>query len=379
MFPKRIGVILAAMLLIAFGFALGTALITSNASRTPLEIQVAPSDAQAPITETERLFAEIYNRVSPSVVSINVRGRESSTLQVFTSSGTGFVLDQNGYIVTNNHVVDGAAEIEVNFLDGTLTSGEIVGLDPDSDLAVLKVDMPADRLFPATIGDSDQLFIGQTVLAIGSPFNQRWTMTSGIVSALGRTIQGLTQFTVGGVIQTDTAINPGNSGGPLLNLRGEVIGVNSQIISQTRSNSGIGFAVPSNLVKRVANELVANGRVNYSYLGISSNSEGGITLRMIEALGIPNNMRGVVVETVTEGGPAAQAGLRGASNPRSVRGQRVNTSVDIITAIDGQPVHDMSALVSYLAGNTRPGQTVNLTVWRNGQTINIPVVLGARP
>lgn len=254
-----------------------------------------------------------------------------------------------------------------------------MGLDPDSDLAVLKVDMPADRLFPATIGDSDQLFIGQTVLAIGSPFNQRWTMTSGIVSALGRTIQGLTQFTVGGVIQTDTAINPGNSGGPLLNLRGEVIGVNSQIISQTRSNSGIGFAVPSNLVKRVANELVANGRVNYSYLGISSNSEGGITLRMIEALGIPNNMRGVVVETVTEGGPAAQAGLRGASNPRSVRGQRVNTSVDIITAIDGQPVHDMSALVSYLAGNTRPGQTVNLTVWRNGQTINIPVVLGARP
>jgi len=366
---KRFAVVILALLLVGFGFVLGTALVRIDARNVPLQLQAAPANTQAPITETERLLADIYNRVSPSVVSINVRGGSQNQFDSFQASGTGYVLDKNGYIVTNNHVVDGANVIEVNFLDGMIVAGEVVGLDPDSDIAVLKVDVPQERLFPVTFGDSDQLFIGQTTLAIGSPFGQRWTMTSGIVSALGRTIQGLTQFSVGSVIQTDAAINPGNSGGPLLNLNGEVIGMNSQIVSQTRSNSGIGFAVPSNLVKRVVQELVNNGRVNYSYLGITSAGEQGITLQLINALNLPNDLRGVVVDSVTSGGPAAQAGLRSATN----------RAADIITAIDGQPIHDMSALVSYLASKTTPGQTVNLSVWRGGQTINIPVTLGARP
>ena len=304
------------------------------------------------------------------MVSISVTG--TSQGGSFSASGTGFVIDQQGHIVTNNHVVDGADKdgIQVNFLDGSIVRGQVVGLDPDSDLAVLKVDMPAERLTPVQLGNSDSLFIGETTLAIGSPFGQRWTLTSGIISALDRTITGLTNFSVGAVIQTDAAINPGNSGGPLLNLQGEVIGVNSQILSESRSNSGVGFAIPSNLVKRVANELIANGQVNYSYLGISSISdERGVTIDMIEAYNLPNNLRGVVISDIVPNGPADNAGIRGATN----------RSVDVITAIDNVPVSGMSSLVSYLANYTQPGQTVNLTVYRDGQSVNIPLVLGERP
>ncbi len=368
---KRLALLMTAILLIAFGFILGTTALRTTAGSA---LFVAQPDAQLhipdPITENERFFASIYNRVSPSVVSISVIG--TSQGNSFSASGTGFVIDQQGHVVTNNHVVDGADSngIQVNFLDGTIVRGQIVGLDPDSDLAVLKVDMPAERLNPVQLGDSDALFIGETTLAIGSPFGQRWTLTSGIISALDRTITGLTNFSVGAVIQTDAAINPGNSGGPLLNLQGEVIGVNSQILSESRSNSGIGFAIPSNLVKRVSAELIASGVVNYSYLGISSVSdERGMTMDMIEAYRLPNNLRGVVISDIVPNGPADQAGIHGATN----------RSVDVITAIDGVPLNGMSSLVSYLANFTKPGQTVTLTVYRDGQTIMIPLVLGERP
>jgi 2-alkenal reductase len=360
---KRAAILVAGLLLVVFGFVLGTAVINTSASPAPfVPVAVAPVQVSVPSTESERLFAEIYGRVSPSVVSISVRG------EAFESSGTGFVIDTQGHIVTNNHVVDSASRIEVNFLDGTIVRGSIVGLDPDSDLAVLRVDMPVERLFPATFGDSNQLFVGETTMAIGSPFNQRWTLTTGIISALDRTISGLNSFSVGSVIQTDAAINPGNSGGPLLNLRGEVIGVNSQILSETRSNSGVGFAIPSNLVKRVASDIISTGRVDYSLLGIRSASDDSITLDIIETYNLPNNIRGVVIGEASSGLPAQQGGLRSATN----------RSVDIITAIDNVPVTGMSSLISYLAINTRPGQTVNLTVYRDGQLITIPVVLGSR-
>lgn len=378
-FKKHVVMSVAAIILIAFGFMLGTSVLNTNASSVHLlpDAQVPSVSVPDPITENERYFANIYERVSPSVVSINVVGLSQGTL--FTAGGTGFVIDKDGHIVTNNHVVDGAERIEVNFLDGTIVRGEVVGLDPDSDLAVLKVDLPADRLYPVILGDSNNLFIGETTVAIGSPFGQRWTLTTGVVSALDRTISGLTDFTVGAVIQTDAAINPGNSGGPLLNLQGEVIGVNSQILSETRSNSGIGFAIPSNLVRRVATELIENGFVNYSYLGIQSQPDRDVTLPLIEANNLPNNLRGVVVDSVSPNGPAAQGGLRSAGNATRIDGQLVPTSVDIITAIDGVPLTGMSSLVSYLASYTVPGQTVNLTVWRDGQLINLSVVLGSRP
>jgi S1-C subfamily serine protease len=208
--------------------------------------------------------------------------------------------------------------------------------------------------------------VGQTTLAIGSPFGERWTLTTGIISALERSITGLSSYRIGAVIQTDAAINPGNSGGPLLSLAGEVIGVNSQIATEIGSNSGIGFAVPSNLVVRVAQELINSGRVNYAYMGIDGVE---VNLDAIEYYGLPNNLRGLVLTSVPSSGPAGLAGLQSASN----------NSVDVITAIDGMPVYNFSGLVAYLAENTRPGQTVNVTVLRAGQTINVPVVLAERP
>ncbi len=375
--PKRALLMVAALLLVAFGFVIGTTVTSTSASSVYLlPKQQATAVPVQPITENERYFADIYNHVSPSVVSINVSGTSTDGSQ-FGASGTGFVVDTQGHIVTNDHVVADASQIEVNFLDGTIVKADVVGLDPDSDLAVIKVALPSERLIPVKFGDSDNLFIGQTTLAIGSPFSQRWTLTTGIISALDRTISGQTRYSVGSVIQTDAAINPGNSGGPLLNLQGEVIGVNSQILSETRSNSGVGFAIPSNLVKRVSQILIDKGNIQYSYLGIQGASN--LDLALIEALKIPNNTRGVVVSRVEQGGPAAEAGLRSAARPTEINGESVPTSADIITAIDGINITDMSGLVSYLAINTEPGQTINLTVMRDGQQINIPVTLSARP
>ena len=368
----RVLVIVSALMLVVLGFMLGTAVIRTTANSNVWLVQQQPAATAAvatPATESEKLFSDIYNRVSPSVVSINVDG-QTDQLGNFQATGTGFVIDNDGHIVTNNHVVEGAQNIQVNFHDGTIVRGTVVGLDPYSDLAVLKVDLPSGNLTPATMGDSNSLFIGETTLAIGSPFGQRWTLTTGIVSALDRTIQGLTNFSVGSVIQTDAAINPGNSGGPLLNLQGDVIGVNSQILSENRSSSGVGFAIPINLVKRVANEIITNGHVDYSLLGISAADDSqGITLDMIQSFNLPNNIRGVVIGDVQQGGPADKASLKAATN----------NTVDIITAVDGVQVSSMSDLTSYLAINTKPGQTVNLSVWRSGQMVNIPVVLGSRP
>lgn len=318
------------------------------------------------IAETERVFSEIYNRAAPGVVSITVAEQTSSSGFFDASSGSGFIYDTQGHIVTNFHVVDGADRIEVRMYDGTITRGAIVGLDPDSDLAVVKINVPADRLRPIPVANSNLLTIGQTVLAIGSPFSNDWTLTSGIISALDRSIVGLNNYSIGGVIQTDAAINPGNSGGPLLNLNGEVIGVNSQIESGLRQNAGVGFAVPSNLIQRVVTQLIAGGKVRYSYIGISSRP---IDLDLIEQFGLPNNLRGVAVLQARSDGPAAIAGIRTISN----------SSVDVITAIDGNPMRDFDSMIGYLAINTEPGQTINLTVYRDGQFINMPVTLAERP
>lgn len=324
-------------------------------------------------TLDEQIYSEVYTNVAPSVVSINVLVRQTNSGNTFLdgqlrpAGGTGFVYDTNGHLVTNAHVVDGAEDIEVYFFDGTIARAEIVGLDRDSDIAVIRVeDVPAERLRPVAFGNSEALVVGQATLAIGSPFGEDWTLTSGIVSALNRSIRSLGNFSTGAVIQTDTAINPGNSGGPLLNLNGEVIGVNTQIISETRTNSGIGFAVPSNLVSRVAQELIDNGRVAYSYMGING---GNMNLSLIESLNLPNNLQGAVVINVLPNSPAGQAGLRSQSQ----------NTIDVITAVDGADINSMDDLLAYLAINTRPNQTVTLTLYRNGETINLPMTLAARP
>ncbi len=348
---------------------------------------VVPALAQTGATPQD--FTEVYEQVSDSVVSINVIARAEGAVPgndgTVVGGGTGFVLDNEGHIMTNNHVVDGATEIEISFRDGTLAAATVVGLDPDSDLAVLQVDLPDEELAalqPVTFADSAAIEIGDPVLAIGSPFGQDWTLTSGIVSAVGRSIQGLTQFSVGGVIQTDAAINPGNSGGPLLDLEGRVLGVNSQIISGTRSSSGIGFAVPGNLAQRVSGQLIDQGYVNYSYIGISGRD---VYLPLIQDFELPNNTQGVVVEAVTPGGPAGRVGLEAASytngepeNPRAVP-----QSVEIITTINGEPLAGISALIGYLAAETQPGDSVTLTLLdiENGEMSErqIDVTLMPRP
>jgi len=355
---------------------------------------ILPSLAQSsPVVQSNTPAALVYDQASPSVVAISavidLSGAHSNIPNFPTdpnspniprenvAGGSGFVIDTQGHIVTNAHVVEDATRLEVNFLDGTLTRATMVGLDLNSDLAVIKVDLPAEKLVPLAWGDSAALDIGQEVYAIGSPFGQRWTLTQGIISALERTIGGLTQFSIGGVIQTDAAINPGNSGGPLLNEAGQVIGINSQIRSESGSNSGVGFAIPSNLARRVASELIASGQVRYSYLGISG---GDVDLAIIEQFGLPNNTRGVVVNNVVSPGPAASAGLRSADLLTERDGQQIPTQVDIITAINGQPLRGMNDLISYLAQNTQPGDSARLSVLRNGsETLELTVTLGERP
>jgi 2-alkenal reductase len=349
---RRLLILAAAAALLGAGYLIGV-----NVDRGVLSAQ----EAGVLTTDIERVFADVYARSSPSIVAIGIADPVFGEF----SGGSGFVIDTQGHIVTNYHVIDDIGprnRIEVNFFDGTMTRAEIVGTDPDSDIALLRVDLPAERLVALPMADSDSLVIGQMVLAIGSPFGQRWTLTSGIVSALERTIDGLGDYQIGAVIQTDAAINPGNSGGPLLNLRGEVVGVNAQIIVRDgqRANSGVGFAVPSNLVMRVVDELRDTGRVDYAFLGIGSIED--VNLRVIERLNLPDNTRGVRIGTVS--GPAQAAGLR---------------SNDIITGIDDRRILGFGSLLAYLAGNARPQQTVTVTVLRNGEEMAFPVTLASRP
>jgi S1-C subfamily serine protease len=382
---KRSVALILVLMIAVLAFYAGTMVFSGTAQSGDFwpVATAQPVNFDNAVLESERAYANIYNTVGPSVVSINVVARSSGSAfqntqgQLQQGTGTGFVIDQQGHIVTNNHVVEGAVQVEVNFFDGSIYRGEVVGVDPDSDLAVIQVDRPSNELVPVTLGDSDSLFIGQEVVAMGSPFDEPWTLTTGVVSALNRAIDSLGQFQIGSVIQTDAAINPGNSGGPLINMNGEVIGVNSQILSETRSNSGIGFAVPSNLVKRVSQSLIESGNVSYSYLGIQG---GSVDLSVIEALNLPNNARGVVVSAVTEGGPAALAGIQNAQGQRNNDGTETLASVDIITAVNGVNVTSMESLISYLGTSTKPGDVVTMTVVRDGtQQLDIPVTLTARP
>jgi S1-C subfamily serine protease len=335
--------------------------------------------SSAIISEQEALIA-LYERVSPGVVTIRVLTEQGEGL------GSGFVIDSEGHIVTNYHVVEGVTDLEVDFLSGYKVRGEVVATDLDSDLAVLKVDAPADQLHPLVFGDSDQLKVGQTVVAIGNPFGLDGTMTLGIVSNKGRTLESFRQsssgayFTAGGIIQTDAPINPGNSGGPLLNLQGEVIGVNRAIETTTftttgePTNSGIGFAISSNIIKRVVPHLIADGKYDYPYLGISSTED--ISLLQAEALGLPQST-GVYVHVVTPGSPADKAGLRGGTSSTSIAG--LSAGGDLIIAVDSQEVQTFSDMLNYLIANKSPGDIVTFTVLRDDKTIEVELTLDKRP
>jgi 2-alkenal reductase len=331
-------------------------------------------------TAPEELLVRLYDNVSRGVVAIQVLTQDGG------SQGSGFVIDKEGHIITNYHVVEGLTDLEVDFASGFKTRGDIVAIDTDSDLAVIKVEAPPEELFPLTLGDSSGLKVGQTVIAIGNPFGLTGTMTTGIISALGRTLESMrdapggSTFTAGDIIQTDTAINPGNSGGPLLNLKGEVIGVNRAIrtfnftTGEEPLNSGIGFAIAINIVKRVAPILIAEGEYNYPYIGISSLPD--ISLLEMEALDLPRST-GAYVTSVTAGGPAERAGLRAGTVTTDL--PLLNAGGDLIIAIDGQPVRTFGDLLAYLINYKSPGDTVLLTILRDDQELEVELTLDKRP
>jgi len=343
---------------------------------TQATVPALPTPADA--SEMQTTLEALYQQVLPGVVAIKTG----------TAEGSGFVFDSEGHVVTNQHVVEGSSEVEVDFASGFKAHGTVIGSDPDGDLAVVKVEnAPADQIHPLPIGDSHALKVGEQVVAIGNPFGLNGTMTLGIVSALGRAQvarvapEGNGSFSTADIIQTDAAINPGNSGGPLFNLKGEVVGINQSIrtdtVNQTTGNainSGVGFSISINLVKRVVPYLIRDGKYDYPYLGISSTSNLGLT--EIEALGL-NTYTGAYVTGVTPGGPADKAGLQAGTKPTNIEG--LQAGGDIITAIDGQPVATFDELLSYLTTNKSPGDTVVLTVLRNGKSMDITVTLGKRP
>jgi S1-C subfamily serine protease len=318
----------------------------------------------------EQLLTGLYERVSPSVVYIAI----TTSGLTGSGSGSGFVWDTEGHIVTNNHVIESARRIEVRFADDTTAEAELVGRDPDNDLAVIKVDVPASRLHPVELGDSDALRVGQWAIAIGNPFGFEQTMTTGIVSALGRVVRQQSGFSLPQLIQTDAAINPGNSGGPLLDSHGRVIGVTTLIYSNSGTNAGVGFAVPVSIVKRVVPSLIGTGSYADPWLGIQGTS---ITSLLAEELGLPVE-QGVLVQTVVQNGPAAKAGLQGGVRQVRVESALLATDGDIIVAIDGVSVQDMDDLIVYLADKS-VGQRVTLTVLRDGAKRSINVTLGERP
>ena len=296
--------------------------------------------------------------------------------------GSGFVWDKDGHIVTNNHVVDGADKISVTFSDGTIVSAQLVGSDPDSDLAVIKVNLTADRLQPVKVADSTLVKVGQLAVAIGNPFGNENTMTVGFVSALGRAIPADggtsrgTSYTIPDVIQTDAPINPGNSGGVLVDDQGQVMGVTAQIDSPVRASVGIGFVIPSSIVSKVVPELIKSGKYEHSWLGISG---GSLIPDLATAMNLKSDQRGALINQVTEGSPAEKAGLKGSDQQTTLNGQDVNVGGDVIIAIDGQAVKGFDDIVAYLARSTDVGQTVTVTVLRDGQQQDVKVTLAARP
>jgi len=340
-----------------------------------------PEGAIAELDAEDALLVNLYQRANPAVVYIEVLVNDEETLLPFTS-GSGFVIDTRGHIVTNDHVVEEANAVQVVFSDGTVAGAQVLGRDPYSDLAVVRVDVPSERLVPLELGDSSTLRVGQRVVAIGNPFGLDGTMTVGIVSALGRTlpaqvIQSSGRFSNPEIIQTDAAINPGNSGGPLLDTRGRVVGVNTAIRSLTGVNSGVGFAVPVNTVKRIVLHLIEEGIYHYPYLGISCQS--GLSLAELEGpLELPVTS-GVLVSEVITGTAAAQADLRGGDYEVAVKGVQVKAGGDIIVAIDGYELRDFDDLIAYLVRETEVGQRVVLKVIRDEEELEIPVILGERP
>jgi putative serine protease PepD len=348
---KRTGIAVAAIALAGAGAGAGSyAAVAGGENTTTSQSSTPVADPSA--TSSDLSVGEIYHAAYKGVVEIATTGTSSTNTPLPRSSqaqGSGFVYDSAGHIVTNYHVVSGATSITVTLSDGSKYKATVVGHDASSDLAVLKIDAPSGKLHPLALADSSKVQVGDGVVAIGSPFGLAETVTSGIVSALNRTISSDNSYAIAGAIQTDAAINPGNSGGPLLDMQGQVIGVNSQIESQSGASDGVGFAISSNTVKSVVAQLLGSGKVEHAYLGVSVQDA--------------RSRSGAQIASVRSGSPAANAGLE---------------SGDVITAVDGQRITSADDLTSAVA-EKQPGDKVSITYVRNGSARAASVTLGTRP
>jgi putative serine protease PepD len=344
---RALATAMASAALVGAGAVAAVAVALDDDTSAAATTQVTVADA-GPAANAESLsVADIYEQSSKSVVEIAVTATGGSGTQ--QSQGSGFVYDDEGHVITNQHVVAGAQTVSVRFWDGKTYEATVVGSDPSTDIAVLDVDAPASVLEPLRLGDSGSVEVGEAVVAIGSPFGLEQTVTTGIVSALHRQITAPNNFAIDDAIQTDAAINHGNSGGPLLDLTGDVIGVNSQIESESGGNDGVGFAVPSNTVERIADALIDDGSVEHAYLGVSTEDV--------------DNGAGASIAEVRTDTPASRAGLQ---------------SGDVVTEIDGDGVASADEL-RRLIDSKSPGDSVELTVKRGGETKKLDVTLGSRP
>jgi 2-alkenal reductase len=344
---------------------------TPTVESAPVKISLPPIS-----TGEEMTLTELYVRINPAVVNIITYTKQDNQVAP-SGQGSGFVYDSGGHIITNAHVVHGSYEVEVVFSDGTIESADVVGEDLHSDLAVVEVVSYPEGVQPIPLGSITDVVVGQTVVAIGNPFGLGGTLTEGIVSALGRTIPALTPFSIPESIQTDAAINPGNSGGPLLNLRGQVIGVNAQIETTgfDRSNSGVGFAIPVSIIKRVVPELIEDGEYEWAWLGVIG---GDLSPTLAEVMNLPVE-HGAYISQIANDGPAERAGLFGTDDSTIFNSRQLDIGGDVITAVDGQPIGSFGELLIYIALKVTPGQDVTLTVLRDGEYQDIVVNMRERP
>jgi S1-C subfamily serine protease len=384
---------------------------TSPATDSQAATSPAPAATQsmleAPSLEgLQAAYESIYDAVLPSVVSIEVtttvtqttpslpanpfdfnlpdsQGQDNNNNQQQyqeSAAGSGFVWDTEGHIVTNNHVVDGADTIRVIFADGTSVPATLVGNDSSSDLAVIKVDVPAAQLTPIKVADSTQAKVGQLVIAIGNPYRLSSSMTTGIISGLGRSLSldstTTSTYTIPDVIQTDAAINPGNSGGVLVDIDGQLLGVTSAIESPVRANSGVGYVIPSIIVQKIVPFLIKDGFYQQPYIGISGTD---LTPELAEAMNLDTTQRGALVIDVSSGTPAESAGLQGSDRTATINGQDARVGGDVIVAVDGTAINDFEDLTAYLARHTNVGQTIEITYLRDGQESTTSLTLAARP
>jgi S1-C subfamily serine protease len=361
---------------------------SDNGSTTTVAAPLSAPVVSKSSDENANVVNQIYKNDGDGVAFIEsqIPAQEPQTLSPFgepesegggTATGSGFVIDSEGHVLTNNHVIEGANRISVKLgASDTTYQAKVVGADPASDLALLKVEAPAGQLHPLTLGHSAEMEVGDPVVAIGNPFGLDRTVTSGIVSALQRQIEAPDGVSITNVIQTDAAINPGNSGGPLINAEGEVIGINSQIATGGGGNGnvGIGFAIPIDTARSEIQQLIANGKVEHAFIGISG---GTITPELARAINLPVK-EGVIVQTVVKGGPADKAGIEGGTTSATIDGAKVRLGGDIVTEVNGKKVAGMEEVVE-IVNKAKPGESLELTILRDGSTRTATVTLGDRP